>query len=199
MARPSLHAKSRVESLDVAIKTAAQREAFYEFVVAHTVEEAIVELRDRYGVTRKKTAIYDWAEKVRGEKDFREELERIRIAQQRSEQMVDAIADQTSLDKSLAMALKTAFLDAQIAQDDKAMKGAAARLFFVLSGLAKEKDAGAKMIAATTAQEKFQFDAARAARAHAKEILAIDSSKGSEHEKLSRIVDKMFGQRPPEK
>ena len=195
MPRPKA-SKTRPDSLDVALGNDEAREAVFAFLEANTLEATQRLLKAEYDIERSIAAIGAWAEARRAQAKFNGFLEKIRTSKERAGEVAQAVGSVSDLTEANVALLAQGLLDAQLAEDPALKKEAAGLIFFALGGLAKNKDADAKMLAAKTAHRKFEFDAAKAALKHAGKLQEIAKSAGSDHEQVGQAVELMFGKPP---
>lgn len=194
--KPATAGKARPESLQAALRTPENRDALFNVVEGGTLQEAQAWLWETLKIRRSLDAISSWAQSERTERAFADQLAKLRSNQERAASIAQEVGDAFDIAKANVALLGQALLDAQLAGDEAAKAKAAQLMFFALSSIAKNKQADAQMLAARTAHNKFQFDAAKAALAAAADLQEIARSAGSEREKVQRAVDRLFGERP---
>lgn len=177
-----------------------QRDEFYAWAEKHSLEEAEEYLRKKYRVRLSSKSISIWLSKRRADEEsvqFRAALARLNSGTRHAEEVMDALGAiglgniNTS---TVAMVGKEAF-DAVVSKDPKRM-AMVVTWAEALKALAAMTRADAQKQDSETSRDKFEFDAATAARKYANELLKINRSKCSEREKTEQAVVLMFGKRP---
>jgi hypothetical protein len=185
--------------------TGGQREEFFRYCESHTLEEAEAHLRRKYKFRLSSKGISKWLEKRRSKDEDRQfiaTLSCMSASRKRSEELVNAIGGNggiSDINQSnlllIGKVVHDVLLDALLKKDTKR---AAAVLYWAeaVKALAADKRADAQKQDSETSRDKFQFDAAAAARKYARELMEINRSKASEREKTERAVVLLFGKRP---
>ena len=176
-----------------------ERDGLFALVESTTLKEGAAWLRTRYDIDLSPTALGKWAEKRRRKsKDvaFQELLAGLRYDNEQASAVAAEIGSAAQLNDANVMLLGQALFSARRTGDPAEIKNAAKLFAMVLEANAKAKTAEASVIVAETGRNRFQFDAAKAALAHAEELQRINTSKGSEREKIERAILAVFGRHP---
>jgi hypothetical protein len=178
--------------------TPEQQDAVYAQgnAAKNSLKATISWLRAEFDVEISDTRLSAWLARRRQEEAFQARLEELAAADEHARTVAQDFGDVAHLTEANIALLSQDLLDAQLAQSPAAIKAAAMNLATLVEAFAKNKKADADVEAAQTQRDKFQFDAAKAALAHAAELQEINASKLDDTEKRERAIKVLFGDRP---
>lgn len=160
----------------------------------------VVELAERigvrWGITIGKSAVAEWLAKQRDEAEFDAFLSKVSESAIRADTIAEAAGKSGQLTEAAISGLGTALQLALIGGKAEVAENAAKAFSALLTAHASNKKADAAIEMAATAREKFQFDAAKAALAHAEELQEINRDATDDKTKVERAIKRLFGEKP---
>ena len=174
-----------------------QQDSIFEIVESGTLAKARKHLLDEYGIELSEQAISEWAMEKRFAKNLFARTQLILRARNSADEFLRKIGGHNDIDQANLALLAQAYFDAQVTGDKAAMGCISEPYTFLLDAVAKSRRADAALQDSETAMQKFRFDAAKLVLEHLEELNAIRGSDATDNEKLSRVVERVFG-KPPE-
>lgn len=158
--------------------------------------EIVERISVRWSISIGKSALGEWLAKQREAKEFDAWLDKVGSASVRADIIADAAGKSGQLTEAAITGLGTALQIALIGGNPIVAESAAKSFAALLTAHASNKKADAAVEMAGTAREKFQFDAAKAALAHAEELQEINRDEVDETIRVQRAIKRLFGDKP---
>jgi ribosomal protein L23 len=192
--------KSTGSKLDVL--SAEDRESLLELadgsegVMPVSLEELVERILTKWDIKLGKSALGEWLAKQRDAKEFDAWLDKVGNASGQADAIVEAAGKSGQLTEAAITGLGTALNLALVSGNPLITESAAKSFSALLTAHASNKKADAAIDMAQTAREKFQFDAAKAALAHAEELQEINRDETDDKTKVARAIKRLFGEKP---